>query len=60
MYSNYKSNSTVKFLIGILPNGTVCFVSDGFEESISDGFEESISDKEIVKQSGVLGKNGPK
>lgn len=52
MYSNYKSNSTVKFLIGILPNGTVCFVSDGFEGSISD--------KEIVKQSGFLNKINPK
>ena len=51
MYSNYKSNSTVKFLIGILPNGTVCFVSDGFEGSISD--------KEIVKQSGFLEKINP-
>jgi hypothetical protein len=47
-YSHYKGNSTVKFLIGILPNGTVCFVSDGFEGSISDN--------DIVRQSGFLDK----
>lgn len=52
MYSNYKSNSTVKFLIGILPNGTICFISDGFEGSISDN--------EIVRQSGFLDKINPK
>lgn len=52
MYSNYKCNSTVKFLIGILPNGTICFISDGFEGSASD--------KEIVKQSGFLDKINPR
>ena len=51
MYSNYKCHSTVKFLIGILPNGTICFVSDGYEGSISD--------QEIVKESGFLDKINP-
>jgi hypothetical protein len=51
MYSHYKGHSTVKFLIGILPNGTVCFVSDWFEGSISDN--------DIVRQSGFLDKINP-
>ena len=46
MYSNYKSHSTVKVLIGVAPCGACMFVSDAFEGNISD--------KEIVKQSGFL------
>ncbi|ESO95567.1 hypothetical protein LOTGIDRAFT_98629, partial [Lottia gigantea] len=44
MYSNYKSNTTMKGLLGITPNGMMSFVS-----SLYTG---SISDKEITKQSG--------
>ena len=46
MYSNYKSATTLKGLIGITPNGAICFVS-----SLYTG---SISDKELTKESGIL------
>lgn len=45
-YSSYKSRNTVKFLVGIVPTGGCCFLSDGFEGCISD--------KEIVRKSGLL------
>jgi hypothetical protein len=48
LYSQYKSHSTAKFLIGVAPSGACMFVSDAFEGCISD--------KEIVKQSGFLDK----
>ena len=28
-YSSYKQNTTVKFLVGTIPSGSVCFVSEG-------------------------------
>lgn len=46
MYSNYKSNTTLKALVGITPHGAICFVS-----SLYTG---SISDKELTKCSGFL------
>lgn len=46
MYSNYKSCTTLKGLIGITPHGAVCFVS-----SLYTG---SISDREITKCCGIL------
>lgn len=46
-YSSYKSNTTVKGLIGISPHGAITFVS-----SLYSG---SISDKEITRCSGILG-----
>lgn len=45
-YSSYKGNCTAKFLVAIMPNGAICFVSDAFEGAISD--------KEIDRQSGFL------
>ena len=48
MYSNYKSRMTWKGLVGITPNGVVSFVSDLWTGSISD--------KQIVIESGLLGK----
>ena len=46
MYSDYKSNTTLKALIGCDPNGTVTFVSELFTGSISD--------KLITEQSGFI------
>lgn len=45
-YLNYKSHTTFKGLIGITPNGAVCFVSKLFTGNISD--------KDITKRSGIL------
>lgn len=45
-YSSYKSHSTIKFLVGIIPTGGCCFLSDGFEGRISD--------KEITIKSGLF------
>lgn len=45
-YSNYKSNYTSKFLVGVAPNGTIIFVSDAFPGTTSD--------KMIVRESQVL------
>lgn len=46
VWSNYKHHSTVKFLIGITPQGTISFVS-----ACVGG---QMSDKEIVEQSSIL------
>ena len=46
MYSNYKSCTTFKGLVGIAPNGAITFVSQLYTGSISD--------KEIVRVSGIL------
>ena len=46
LYSNYKSNTTFKGLIGSTPAEAISFVSVLFRGSISD--------KEITKQSGIL------
>lgn len=46
MYSNYKSHSTLKGLIGIAPHGVITFVSRLYTGSISD--------VAIVKDSGFL------
>lgn len=46
VWSNYKHHSTVKFLIGITPQGTISFVSKCFGGRISD--------KEIVERSGLI------
>ena len=46
LYSSYKSNTTLKGLIGIAPHGAITFVS-----SLYTG---SISEKEITRCSGIL------
>ena len=35
-WSNYKQHNTVKFLIGILPQGVVSFISKGWGGRVSD------------------------
>ena len=45
-YSKYKHHQTVKYLIGISPQGTVTFISDGWGGRTSD--------KHIVEKSGLL------
>ena len=45
-WSNYKSHSTVKFLVGITPNGAIFYISDCYGGRASD--------KYIVEDSGFL------
>ena len=45
-YSYYKSHNTVKYLIGITPQGTVCFISKGWGGRTSD--------QHITENSGFL------
>ena len=45
-YSSYKGHATFKFLVAIVPNGAIVFISDAYEGSISG--------KDIVSQSGFL------
>lgn len=49
MYSDYKSHTTVKTLVGIAPGGGFTFISNSYPGSISD--------KEIVVKSGFLNPN---
>ena len=46
VWSNYKHHSTIKFLIGITPQGTISFISDCVGGRMSD--------KEIVEQSNLI------
>ncbi len=45
-FSNYKSHSTFKALIGMAPHGAITFVSGLYAGSISD--------RELFKQSGII------
>lgn len=54
-YSNYKSRHTVKYLIGITPQGTISFISSGWGGRTSDkrltescGFLQKLSPGDIV------------
>ena len=46
VWRNYKHHSTIKILIGITPQGTICFVSPSAGGRMSD--------KEIVEKSGFI------
>lgn len=46
LFSNYKHNLTAKYLIGVAPNGSITYISDGYMGSISD--------KMVTDDSGVL------
>ena len=48
MYSQYKSHSTTKVLIGVAPSGACMYVSDCFEGSISD--------RQIIKDTNFIEK----
>ncbi|XP_044744742.1 uncharacterized protein LOC123306688 [Coccinella septempunctata] len=50
-YSQYKSSATVKFMTGVTPAGTICFVSEPYGGRASD--------KAIFEQSGVIQKLDP-
>ena len=50
-YSHYKSHNTVKYLIGITPQGSVSFISNGWGGRASD--------KLITENSGILNKIMP-
>ena len=45
-WSNYKDHSTIKYLIGIRPNGAISYISDSYGGRASDIL--------IVKNSGFL------
>ncbi|XP_063067225.1 uncharacterized protein LOC134458738 isoform X1 [Engraulis encrasicolus] len=45
-YSNYKHNTTMKYLIGITPYGTISFISKGWGGRISD--------KHVTENCGIL------
>lgn len=54
-YSNYKNHNTVKFLIGITPQGTISFISNGWSGRTSDkrltencGFLEKIQHGDVI------------
>ena len=47
-YSNYKNHHTVKYLIGIAPQGVITFISKGWGGKVSD--------KYITEKSGILEK----
>ena len=47
-YSAYKHHNTAKYLIGITPQGTVCFISDGWGGRVSD--------KHLTENCGLLDK----
>lgn len=51
LYSTYKSNTTLKGLVGIAPHGAITFLS-----ALCTG---SISDKEITRVSGILDLSEP-
>ena len=50
LYSNYKHKLTVKYLIGVAPNGSITFISDGYLGCVSD--------KMVTDDSGIVN-HGP-
>uniref|UniRef100_A0A147B4E3 Nuclease HARBI1 n=1 Tax=Fundulus heteroclitus TaxID=8078 RepID=A0A147B4E3_FUNHE len=52
--SHYAQKHTVKYLIGITPQGSIIFISKGWE-----GGEGRVSDKDLIKQCGILTKLSP-
>ena len=45
-YSAYKHYNTAKYLIGITPQGTLCFISNGWGGRVSDNY--------LTENSGLL------
>ena len=50
-YSHYKNHNTAKYLIGIVPQGSICFISNGWGGRVSDKF--------ITENCGILNKINP-
>ena len=59
-YSSYKHHNTTKYFIGITPQGTVCFISDGWGGRVSDKHftENSVLLDSLVPGDTVLADHG--
>lgn len=59
-WSNYKHSQTIKYLIGITPQGSVCFISEGWGGRVSDKFltENSSFIKNLLPGDMVLADRG--
>lgn len=54
-YSSYKSHNTVKYLIGVTPQGSVSFISTGYGGRVSDKFiTENSGFVDLLKEGDVI------